>query len=141
MEGVFVFGPEKLELLIKENEVEFVIISIQKISIKKKNEITDVCLNNGVRVLNVPPAAKWINGELSFNQIKSIRIEDLLERDPIKLDTAMISDELKNKVILITGAAGSIGSELARQCAKFSPKKYTFLIRPKVLYTSWNWNF
>lgn len=127
MEGVFVFGPEKLELLIKENEVEFVIISIQKISIKKKNEITDVCLNNGVRVLNVPPAAKWINGELSFNQIKSIRIEDLLERDPIKLDTAMISDELKNKVILITGAAGSIGSELARQCAKFSPKKIYLL--------------
>lgn len=127
MEGVFVFGPDKLEALIKENEVEFVIISIQKISIKKKNEITDVCLNNGVRVLNVPPAAKWINGELSFNQIKSIRIEDLLERDPIKLDTAMISDHLKNKVILITGAAGSIGSELARQCAKFSPKKIYLL--------------
>lgn len=127
MEGVFVFGPDKLESLIKENEVEFVIISIQKISIKKKNEITDVCLNNGVRVLNVPPAAKWINGELSFNQIKSIRIEDLLERDPIKLDTAMISDHLKNKVILITGAAGSIGSELARQCAKFSPKKIYLL--------------
>lgn len=127
MEGVFVFGPEKLESLIKENEVEFVIISIQKISIKKKNEITDVCLNNSVRVLNVPPAAKWINGELSFNQIKSIRIEDLLERDPIKLDTAMISDQLKNKVILITGAAGSIGSELARQCAKFSPKKIYLL--------------
>lgn len=127
MEGIFVYGQDKLETLIRENEVEFVIISIQKISIKKKNEITDICLNNNVRVLNVPPAAKWINGELSFNQIKSIRIEDLLERDPIKLDTAMISDQLKNKVILITGAAGSIGSELARQCSKFNPKKIYLL--------------
>lgn len=127
LEGVFVYGANKLEYLIKENDVEFVIISIQKVSIKKKNEITDICLTNNIRVLNVPPAAKWINGELSFNQIKSIRIEDLLERDPIRLDTDLIGHELKNKVILITGAAGSIGSELARQCAKFYPKKIYLL--------------
>jgi len=127
MEGVFVFGAEKLEELARNHEVEYVIISIQKLSIKKKNLITDICLNNAIRVLNVPPAAKWINGELSFNQIKSIRIEDLLERDPIKLDTAIINAELKGKVILITGAAGSIGSELARQCAKFNPKKIYLL--------------
>lgn len=127
MEGVFVYGQNRLEELIKVNEVEFVIISIQKISIKKKNQITDICLENNVRVLNVPPAAKWINGELSFNQIKSIRIEDLLEREPIKLDTDKIHSELKNKVILITGAAGSIGSELARQCSKFNPKKIYLL--------------
>lgn len=127
VEGIFVYGQNKLEELIKDNDIEFVIISIQKISIKKKNEITDICLNHNVRVLNVPPAAKWINGELSFNQIKSIRIEDLLERDPIKLDTAMISEQLKDKVILITGAAGSIGSELARQCSKFAPKKLYLL--------------
>jgi FlaA1/EpsC-like NDP-sugar epimerase len=127
VEGIFVFGQDKLEDLIKINGVEFVIISIQQITIKKKNQITDICLDNNVRVLNVPPAAKWINGELSFNQIKSIRIEDLLERDPIKLDTDKIGSQLKNKIILITGAAGSIGSELARQCSKFGPKKIYLL--------------
>lgn len=127
VEGVFVYAPDKLDTLIKQHDAEFVIISIQKISIRKKNEIADVCLANNVRVLNVPPAAKWINGELSFNQIKSIRIEDLLEREPIKLDSDRISAQLKNKVILITGAAGSIGSELARQCAKFYPKKIYLL--------------
>ncbi|WP_317899009.1 polysaccharide biosynthesis protein [Aurantibacillus circumpalustris] len=127
MEGVFVYGLGKLQELISQNGVEFVIISIQKISIKKKNHITDICLDNNVRVLNVPPASKWINGELSFNQIKSIRIEDLLEREPIQLDTVSIQAELKNKIILITGAAGSIGSELARQCAKFGPKKLYLL--------------
>jgi hypothetical protein len=75
----------------------------------------------------VPPVTNWINGELSFNQIKSIKIEDLLERDPIKLDDVTISAQLKNKVVLITGAAGSIGSELARQCANYSPKKIYLL--------------
>jgi FlaA1/EpsC-like NDP-sugar epimerase len=127
LEGAFIFGKEKLSALIKEQEVEIVIISIQKLSIKQKNEITDICLANNVKVLNVPPAGRWINGELSFNQLKSIRIEDLLERDPIRLDTEMIASRLKNKVILISGAAGSIGSELARQCAKFEPKKIYLL--------------
>ncbi len=102
--------------------MEVVIISIQQLSFAKKNEITDICLQNQVRVLNVPPATRWINGELSFNQIKSLRIEDLLQRDPIQLDLELIGAQLKNKSILITGAAGSIGSELARQCAKFGPK-------------------
>jgi FlaA1/EpsC-like NDP-sugar epimerase len=127
VEGIFVYGSDKLAGLIKEYNVEFVIISIQKLSIKKTNEITDICLAENVRVLNVPPATKWINGELSFNQIKSIRIEDLLQRDPIRLDEAQISAQLKDKVILITGAAGSIGSELARQCMQFQPKKLYLL--------------
>ncbi|MEO6306139.1 MAG: nucleoside-diphosphate sugar epimerase/dehydratase [Bacteroidia bacterium] len=127
LEGIFVYPQSKLPELIKENEIELVIISIQKISPKKKNEITDICLENNIRVLNVPPVTSWINGELSFNQIKSIKIEDLLERDPIKLDDDIINTQLKNKIILITGAAGSIGSELARQCANYSPKKIYLL--------------
>lgn len=127
LEGIFIYPQSKLPELIKENEIELVIISIQKISPKKKNEITDVCLANNIRVLTVPPVTNWINGELSFNQIKSIKIEDLLERDPIKLDDDIINSQLKNKVILITGAAGSIGSELARQCTKYSPKKLYLL--------------
>jgi FlaA1/EpsC-like NDP-sugar epimerase len=127
IEGVFIYPESKMPDLIKEHEVELVIISIQKISPQKKNEITDICLENNIRVLTVPPVTNWINGELSFNQIKSIKIEDLLERDPIKLDDNVISAQLKNKVILITGAAGSIGSELARQCANYSPKKIYLL--------------
>ncbi len=127
VEGIFIYSPDKLTALIKDNEIEFVIISIQGISSGKKNEITDLCLANNIRVLNVPPVAKWINGELSFNQIRSINIEDLLEREPIKLNEDIISTQLNNKIILITGAAGSIGSELARQCARFKPKKIYLL--------------
>ncbi len=121
LEGVFVYPTSKLADLVKDNEVESVIISIQNLSPDKKNAIIDECLQYGVRVLNVPPVAKWINGELSFNQIKGINIEELLERDPIKLDNKLINEQLNHKIILITGAAGSIGSELARQCAKFNP--------------------
>jgi FlaA1/EpsC-like NDP-sugar epimerase len=121
LEGAFIYPTSKLAELIKENEVESVIISIQNLSPEKKNKIIDECLQLGVRVLNVPPVAKWINGELSFNQIKSINIEELLERDPIKLDNALINEQINHKVVLITGAAGSIGAELARQCSKFNP--------------------
>lgn len=127
LEGVFIFSSDKLHELITENQVESVILSIQNLSPTKKNSIIDECLKYGVRVLNVPPVAKWINGELSFNQIKSINIEELLEREPIKLDSGLINEQLNNKVILITGAAGSIGSELARQCAKFDPQMLVLL--------------
>lgn len=122
LEGVFVYSTSKLAELVKENNVESVIISIQNLSPIVKNKLIDECLLLGIKVLNVPPVAKWINGELSFNQIKSINIEELLERDPIKLNTDEINEQLNNKVVLITGAAGSIGSELARQCLKFKPK-------------------
>ncbi len=121
LEGVFVYPVSKLGDLIRENSVDSVIISIQNLTPSKKNEIIDDCLQYGVKVLNVPPVAKWINGELSFNQIKGINIEELLERDPIKLDNKLINEELNHKTVLITGAAGSIGSELARQCVKFNP--------------------
>ncbi len=127
LEGVFIHRSGKLQELIKTNNVELVIISIQKISPRKKNEITDICLINNARVLHVPPPTKWINGELSFNQIKSIKIEDLLERDPIRLDADIIAAQLKGKTILITGAAGSIGGELARQCLRFGPAKLYLL--------------
>ncbi len=127
LEGVFIFSSDKLHELITDNQVESVILSIQNLSPTKKNNIIDECLQYGVRVLNVPPVAKWINGELSFNQIKSINIEELLERDPIKLDNGLINEQLNDKIILITGAAGSIGSELARQCAKFNPRMLVLL--------------
>ncbi|MFO0356385.1 MAG: polysaccharide biosynthesis protein [Sphingobacteriaceae bacterium] len=127
LEGAFIHTTDKLAQLINENQVEIVIISIQNLPATKKNEITDICLNNNCKVLNVPPPTKWINGELSFNQLKTINIEDLLEREPIKLDTDIINNQIKGKVVMITGAAGSIGSELARQCMQFEPAKIYLL--------------
>ncbi|MFI5141352.1 MAG: polysaccharide biosynthesis protein, partial [Bacteroidia bacterium] len=127
LEGVFIYQPDKLGELISDNEIETVIISILNVSSARKNEIVDICLQHNVKVLSVPPVSKWINGELSLNQLKTIEIEQLLERDAIKLDVSLIEQQLQHKTILVTGAAGSIGSELVRQIIKFNPKKVILL--------------
>jgi FlaA1/EpsC-like NDP-sugar epimerase len=121
LEGVSIMGFEKMEYLLKTNTIAHVILSVQHLNPRKKQQIAEQCLLYNTKVLNVPPVIKWINGELSFKQIKRINIEDLLERDEIKLNEEKISRELVDKNILITGAAGSIGSELVRQICNFQP--------------------
>ena len=98
------------------------ILSQSNLSVERKNQIVDLCLNHNIKVRSIPPAEKWIRGELSYNQIKSINIEDLLGRESIKIDSENVSREIQGKSILITGAAGSIGGELARQVLLYNPK-------------------
>lgn len=119
IEGVPIYRPEKLHSLLRSNEVAHVILSIPNIRPEKKQQIIDWCLGVNTKVLTVPPASKWINGELSFKQIKKINIEDLLERDVIKLDELKLESELKDRTVVVTGAAGSIGSEIVRQLFQF----------------------
>ncbi|MCB9335187.1 MAG: polysaccharide biosynthesis protein [Flavobacteriales bacterium] len=127
LEGVKIISFKKLENLLSKNDVAHLIISVQNISADRKKSLIDLCLNYDIKVLNVPPVKDWINGELSFKQIKKIQIEDLLEREPIKLSVEKIQNQINNKIILITGAAGSIGSEIVRQVIPFSPKKIILL--------------
>ena len=127
LEGIFIYPKNKLKDLCEENLIESVIISIQNLPSEKRNEIVEECLNLNLKVLSVPPVTKWINGELSFNQLRQINIENLLERDPIQLDKEKIANDLSDKTILVTGAAGSIGSELVRQIIQFNPKKIILL--------------
>jgi len=128
LEGVKIYSSKKsLQKLLEENEISKLIIAVQNLNPERKQELVDTCLKFGVTVLNVPPVRSWINGELSFRQIRNIRIEDLLEREPIILDSNKIGKEFTGKVILITGAAGSIGSEIVRQVIPFNPKKLVML--------------
>jgi FlaA1/EpsC-like NDP-sugar epimerase len=128
VEGVRIYNTDKdLEDLLRANNVAHVILSIQDILPHRKQEIIEKVLKYDAKILNVPPVTNWINGELSFKQIKKIKIEELLERDPIKLDMDVIQKELEGKVILITGGAGSIGSELVRQIIPFKPKHLIIL--------------
>ncbi|RYF25665.1 MAG: polysaccharide biosynthesis protein [Flavobacteriales bacterium] len=119
IDGVQILSAEKLAQLIKEHEVDEIIFASYTIPVDRKNEIVDVCLENDVIVLNIPPADVWENGKLQTAQIQNINIEDLLNRKAIQIDIAGIQEQLKNKRILITGAAGSIGSEIVRQLMKF----------------------
>ncbi|CAN5328766.1 nucleoside-diphosphate sugar epimerase/dehydratase [soil metagenome] len=123
LEGATIFNINKLNSLLEENDVSNLIISVQNLTPSKKQQIVDICLNHNTKVLNVPPVSNWINGELSFRQIKKVQIEELLEREPIQLDKENIKKQVSNKTILITGAAGSIGSEIVRQIIRFNPKK------------------
>jgi FlaA1/EpsC-like NDP-sugar epimerase len=121
LEGIDIVNPDKLKDLLESNAVGQVILAIMHFEPQRKQDLVDLCLEHEVKVLTVPPMMEWINGELSFNQIKKIKIEDLLERDEIRLDDRQIRSELTGKTIIITGAAGSIGSELARQIMNFHP--------------------
>lgn len=123
LEGVTIYPPAQLKELLENNHVANLILSTSDISYERKNELTDICLTHNTKVLNVPSINHWINGEFSFRQIRNVRIEDLLGRDPIVLDKDKIESQLKNKTILITGAAGSIGSEIVRQIIPYRPAK------------------
>ncbi len=111
----------ELEMLISNFNVDNVIITIKGLSPDIKSEVVDICIRNQVKVSMVPSVDKWVKGELSLNQIKEINIEDLLERETIKLEDRNLERQLRGNKICITGAAGSIGSELVRQIVQYNP--------------------
>ncbi|WP_339624105.1 nucleoside-diphosphate sugar epimerase/dehydratase [uncultured Winogradskyella sp.] len=108
---------------ITKNNIEEVIISIQNIEPTRLLQITGNLFSLGLKVKIVPPVQSWIDGDLSAGQIKEVKIEDLLGRDPINIKNPDLEDQYNNKVILITGAAGSIGSEICRKASLYNYKK------------------
>lgn len=124
IDGIHIYqnNHENLVKLIKQKKAEILIMAIQDLSPEKKKDIIDTCLAFGIQARSIPPVQKWINGELSLKQIKDVNIEDVLGREPIQLDKTKIKQDIQGKTVLITGAAGSIGSELTRQILRFSPK-------------------
>ncbi len=128
LEGVMIYNAHKdLEDILRVYDVKHLILSIQNIYPKRKQEIIEACLKFNTKVLNVPPVKNWINGELSFKQIKKVNIEDLLSREAIHLDLTRIKSTVKGKTVMISGAAGSIGSEIVRQLIPFEPAKLILL--------------
>lgn len=122
LEGVRVHDSGKeLDEMLASNEAEQMIFAISNIAPNRKKEIIEQCLNHNIKVLDVPPVSRWINGELSYRQIRKARIEDLLDRDEIQLDENRIRHDFSGRRILVTGAAGSIGSEIAKLLVPFSP--------------------
>jgi FlaA1/EpsC-like NDP-sugar epimerase len=117
IEGVPVLSPELVlvEKYIRENRIDQMIISIQQLNLDYRRSIIETGLGLHLDVKVVPPIDNWINGELSSGQLRKVRIEELLEREPITLDNKNIRQEVEDKVVLVTGAAGSIGSEICRQ--------------------------
>ncbi|GEP83663.1 capsular polysaccharide biosynthesis protein [Staphylococcus piscifermentans] len=113
--------------LVKRFRIKKIIIAIPTLSQKRLKEITALCKDIEVEVLIMPDIESVMTGQLEVNQLKKVEVEDLLGRAPVELDMAMISKELTHKTILVTGAGGSIGSEICRQICKFSPERIILL--------------
>lgn len=123
--GVPIYAPEKglHQEFVDKHQLTRLIIAVKNITAKRVKEITEMGLALGLEVRKVPPISSWVNGELTAKQIRSVSLEELLGRDPIHLSYATLNGFLKDKKILVTGAAGSIGSELVRQLLRQSPQK------------------
>lgn len=122
LQNVQIYSP--LEILTTEwvaiHNVTQLIVAIQSLSPKRKAEISEAAIEVGLEVKVVPPYRKWIDGNITTNQLKTIKIEDLLQRNKIELDNTNIREFVDGKTILVTGAAGSIGSEIARQLSFYN---------------------
>lgn len=126
--GVRIYSAsEEFEKVVLKHSPTELIIAVTNLSLDKKNDLVDRCLEFGIKVSAVPSTDNWIGGEFDISQIKEVRIEDLLGRSAIVLNNEFVSKEVKNKSVLITGAAGSIGSEIARQIVRYNPSKIILL--------------
>ncbi len=127
LEGTKIFYYKKIDEILNKNKIRNIIFAKKNILQEEKKIILEKCLDFNVNILNVPDVSNWINGKLTFKQIRKIKIEDLLQREAINLEKDKIKSIINDKIILITGAAGSIGSEICLQVLKFSPKKVILL--------------
>jgi FlaA1/EpsC-like NDP-sugar epimerase len=126
--GVKVLGDRKnIEAVVKEKKVDEIIIAIPSLNGNSKKEIIQECKQTGCRVKIIPGISDLIEGKISLSQIRDVQVEDLLGREPIQLENNEIKEYIKEKVVLVTGGGGSIGSELCRQIAKFKPKQLIIL--------------
>ncbi len=128
--GIPIYSEKKaFETIISKKKVQELIIAIEPSGVthQRKREIADLCIKYNILIKEVPPVKSWINGELKAKSIRKIDIEDLLGRDSIQLEKEKIEQGLKDAVVLVTGAAGSIGSEIVRQLISFHVKRVILL--------------
>ena len=125
LEGVPVLPMRKVlrEEFISKYRLDVVIIAIANLSPLRRREIAEKAIELGLEARIVPSVDKWISGQFSIDQIRNIRIEDLLERSPITLNNIRVSKMIRNRRVMITGAAGSIGAEITRQIANYKPNQ------------------
>ncbi|WP_062109515.1 polysaccharide biosynthesis protein [Bacillus niameyensis] len=126
--GVPVFGGiHHLEQAVQDLNIEHIIIAIPSLEKRKLNTIFQECAKTEAKTQILPLLEDLVSGKVSVNQFRDVQVEDLLGREPVKLDIESISEYVTDKVVLVTGAGGSIGSEICRQISKFHPEKLVLL--------------
>ncbi len=122
--GVPIYSPCQLNTdFVKKNHLKHVILAVQNIANVRRKQIIEQCLDLEVRLHTVPGYKDWRDGRLMFGQIRKVKINELLQRSPIQLKNDLVAKDIYSKVVLVTGAAGSIGSELCRQILSMQPKE------------------
>lgn len=126
--GKYLFGKrivslEKLHAFLEGKEVKSIITAIPNLTEVKRKRLVELALTKKIKIQDIPHSTENYNGSLNINQLRNIQIEDLLNREPIEISNKSISESLFGKTILITGAAGSIGSEISRQVLRYWPAK------------------
>lgn len=124
VDGLMVYSPsEAFKKVVEEQNVKEIVIGITQLKLRKerKSEFVDSCIGKNVRIKDIPEASDWLNGKFYASQLHDVMIEDLLGRDPIVLDNKDVTRGIHGEKILVTGAAGSIGSEIVRQLAQLYP--------------------
>jgi FlaA1/EpsC-like NDP-sugar epimerase len=126
--GIRVLGTvDNLPTLGEQQGAEFAIIALDGHESPQMRRVVDQCIAAGIEFKTLPSLHELLDGAAGVNQLRNVRIEDLLGRPPVNLDLSPVQADLRNRVILLTGAAGSIGSELARQIARFGPARLVLL--------------
>ncbi|MBE6916147.1 MAG: polysaccharide biosynthesis protein [Ruminococcaceae bacterium] len=108
---------------VKKHQIKKIYVAIPSASAAERRDILDICKQTDCELLNLPGMYQFVSGNVTVNEMKKVSLEDLLGRDPIEVQSGEISDFISDKVILVTGGGGSIGSELCRQIASHHPKK------------------
>ena len=121
--GVPVYGESIFDNgLIKKNNIESLILADDEIGLCEKSKLIRTAIKIGLEVLETPEVDKWLEGQVNTHKFERVKVEDLLGREPIKLNMGLIKAGIQSKTILVTGAAGSIGSEIVRQLARFNTR-------------------
>ncbi|TCK85288.1 polysaccharide biosynthesis protein [Albibacterium bauzanense] len=121
MEQKKVYHFKELTVLNAKKNIDQIIVINELLGERDKKVVIERALRLGIKVITVPPAGTWLSGKLDRKQMQKLRIEDLLQRKPIRIDQTRVSNDLTGKRVLVTGAAGSIGSEIVRQVLKYNP--------------------
>ncbi|PES69093.1 hypothetical protein CN507_09450 [Bacillus cereus] len=119
--------PNNIKDIVEEYSIEHIIIAIPSLSRNQINEIFERCAKTKAKTQIVPMLEDLLDGKVSVNEFRDVQVEDLLGREPIQLDDAGIGEKIAGKTILVTGAGGSIGSEICRQVMKYKPAKIVLL--------------
>lgn len=115
-------GREIISKIVQEKDIDIILVAIPSAKEKDRKEILNICNSTGVETKVLPGIYQLVSGDISVSKMKDVEIEDLLGREPVKLFDNKSYDYLKDQVVLVTGGGGSIGSELCRQIAQYSPK-------------------